>query len=273
LARQHAGTGGVKAPAPAIVDVGTALAAIPGLAGARVRERLADGPTNASYLVERAGERFVLRLDKPDVSLLGLDRTNERRGCAAIAAAGLGPAYSHFDASAGVCLRPWQAGRSLRPDDLRERSVLQRLAAALRRLHGLAPVGARFDPLAAARRYAEQLGTPVANALADRAVELSAGLQAHAPALCHNDLVCENVLLTAGQGLLLIDWEYTGVGDPWFDLAVVVRHHELGEELAGYFLEAYLQRAPRAGESERLSRQCAFYGCLLELWNLRVGGV
>ena len=264
----------MSTPAPPILDldVDTALAAIPGLAGARVRERLADGPTNASYLVEQAGERFVLRLDKPEAAVLGLDRANERRVCEAIAAAGLGPAYLHFDAAAGVCLRPWLEGRSLHPDDLRDRGVLQRLAAALRQLHGLAPLGATFDPLAAARRYAEQLGTPGAGSLAARAAELSAGLQAHAPppVLCHNDLVCENVLLTAGQGLLLIDWEYAAVGDPWFDLAVVVRHHELGEALAGYFLEAYLQRPPTARESHRLSRQCAFYGCLLELWNLRV---
>ena len=262
----------MSTPKPAIVDVNTALAVIPGLSGARVRERLADGPTNASYLVEQGGERFVLRLDKSEASILGLDRANERRVCEAIAAAGLGPAYTHFDISAGVCLRPWQAGRSLRPDELRDRGVLRRLAAALRRLHGLAPLGAAFDPLAAARRYADQLGTPAASALAARAAELSTELQVHAPppALCHNDLVCENILLTTGQGLLLIDWEYAGVGDPWFDLAVVVRHHELGEELARYFLEAYLRRPPVAEESQRLSRQCAFYGCLLELWNLRV---
>ncbi|MGK2924656.1 MAG: phosphotransferase [Lysobacterales bacterium] len=262
----------MSAPASAIVDVDTALAAIPGMRGASVLECLADGPTNASYLVEQGGERFVLRLDKPGVSILGLDRANERRVCAAIASAGLGPAYLHFDAAAGVYLRPWLEGRSLRPDDLRDRGVLQRLAAVLRRLHGLAPVGATFDPLAAACRYAEQLGTPGAATLAARAAELSAGLQDDAPALalCHNDLVCENVLLTAGQGLVLIDWEYAAIGDPWFDLAVVVRHHELGEELAGYFLAAYLQRPPVARESQRLSRQCVFYGCLLELWNLRV---
>lgn len=253
-------------------DVRAALAAIPGLSAARVLAQLADGPTNASFLVEHAGERWVLRLDAPEASILGLDRANERRVCEAIAAAGLGPAYRHFDAAAGVCLRPWLAGRSLRPRDLRDRSVLQRLAAVLRRLHGLAPVGAAFDPLAAARRYAEQLATREAAALAARAAELSAGLQEHAPppALCHNDLVCDNVLLTAAEELLLIDWEYAGVGDPYFDLAVVVRHHELGEELAGYFLEAYLQRSPAAGERRHLSRQCAFYGCLLELWNLRV---
>lgn len=249
------------------------LATLPGMAGGRVMRRLADGPTNASYLVEHAGERFVLRLDKAETRALGLDRHNERTVCAAVAAAGLGPAYRHFDPAAGVCLRPFVTGRCLQRADLADLAVLRRLAAALRRLHGLEAVGAAFTPLAAARRYAEQLGTPAAAALADRAAEWHTGLSRDAAhfALCHNDLVCENVLLTQSQGLLLIDWEYAGIGDPYFDLAVVVRHHDLGRELTEHFLEAYLQRPPANREIERLSRQCAFYGCLLELWNLRVG--
>jgi thiamine kinase-like enzyme len=113
----------------------------------------------------------------------------------------------------------------------------------------------------------------MAAALADRAAELHAGLAGDTAtsALCHNDLVCENVVLAQGQGMLLIDWEYAGIGDPYFDLAVVVRHHELGEALAEYFHEAYLQREATERETGRLSRQCAFYACLLELWNLRVG--
>jgi thiamine kinase-like enzyme len=242
---------------------------------ARVIECLADGPTNTSYLIEHAGERFVLRLDKAEAAALGLDRQNERVVCAAVAAAGLAPAYRHFDPTAGICLRPFVAGRSLQRADLEDRAILQRLADLLRRLHGLAPTGATFDPLAAVRRYAAQLGTPVAAALADRAAELHAGLDLDmtSSALCHNDLVCENAVLTDGPGLLLIDWEYAGVGDPYFDLAVVVRHHELGQALAEYFLEAYLQRPPVPGEFRHLFRQFAFYGCLLELWNLRAGGV
>lgn len=242
---------------------------------ARVIGCLADGPTNASYLVEQGGERFVLRLDKAEAAALGLDRQNERAVCALVAAARLAPAYCYFDPAAGICLRPFVAGRSLQRADLDDHAILQRLAGILRRLHGLAPTGAAFDPLAAVRRYAAQLGTPGAAALAEQAAALHARLDRDTAvlALCHNDLVCENAVLTDAQGLQLIDWEYAGVGDPYFDLAVVVRHHELGNALAEYFLETYLRRAPAPGEIRRLFRQCAFYGCLLELWKLRVRGV
>jgi thiamine kinase len=248
------------------------LSALPGMGEARLLEQLADGPTNTSYLVERGAERFVLRLDKPEARQLGLDRDNERAVCEKLAEAGLTPAYRHFDAAAGVCLRPFVAGRSLRGADLLEPRMLERLAGVLRRLHRLPPVGLPFDVAGAARRYAAQLATPQASMLAERAAGLltEIGRQGGAAALCHNDLVAENVLETPQGDLLLIDWEYAAVGDPYFDLAVVVRHHQLDPSLARHFFGAYLQRAPAEEESARFALQCRLYDGLLALWNLRV---
>ena len=250
-----------------------ALARLPGMQGGRVVERLVDGPTNASYRVERGGRQFVLRLDKPEAQRLGLDRENERIVCQAIAEAGFTPAHLHFDASSGICLRPFVAGRSLHRKDLLEPRTLERLAGVLRRLHRLPPLGASFDANGAARRYAAQLGTPEAAALAERAAGFIAEAeQAAVPAvLCHNDLVAENVLETEQGDLLLIDWEYAAVGDPYFDLAVVVRHHGLDDGLAGHLLNAYLEGTASPEASRRLELQCDFYSCLLALWNLRAG--
>ena len=248
------------------------LCLLPGMSRARVVGRLADGPTNASYLAERDGERFVVRLDKAEAVALGLNRENERTVSAAIAAAGLAPDYLHFDVAAGVSLRPFIDGRTLRRDDLLDPATLARLATVLRRLHRLPPVGTRFDPAAAARRYAAQLGTLRASELARRVEDAVAATQRHPaqPALCHNDLVAENMLGTAEQGILLIDWEYAAVGDPLFDLAVVARHHDLGERLSLDFLTAYLQVSATEAEAQRFALQCSLYDALLELWNLRV---
>lgn len=252
-----------------------ALTRIPGLAGSRVLSPLGSGLTNASFLVQHGNERWVLRLDTPQALELGLDRASERKICAAVAAAGLAPAYRWFDAATGVCLRPWVDGGSLTPKDLQDAGLLRCLAARLQRLHSVQPVGRRFDPLAAARRYAAELGTAEAARRAEQAAGALAKVDPEAvrPALCHNDLVAENILrLPASNSyeLLLIDWEYAGVGDPYFDLAVVVRHHALGEALAQTFLDAYLDRPATMTEQDRLAAWCAFYGHLLTLWNLRI---
>jgi thiamine kinase-like enzyme len=69
---------------------------------------------------------------------------------------------------------------------------------------------------------------------------------------------------------VLIDWEFAAPGDALFDLAVVVQHHELGNDLAGVLLQAYLGRPPTTTEQSRFGAQRAFYRDLLSLWNLRL---
>jgi thiamine kinase len=245
-----------------------ALRTIPGFTGARVDTQLSDGPTNASYLLEQAGAQYVLRLDKPDAAKLGLNRGNEKLVCQVVADAGLAPGPLYFDHEAGIYLRRYLPGRSWVDSDLDSPVNLERLARLLWKLHSLAPVGAAFDPLAAARRYAAQLGSEKSQAILRRAEKLAQQINADSmePALCHNDLVCHNVL--EGERLMLIDWEYAGIGDPFFDLAVVVQHHGLDEKSMHDFLQAYLERPAFAQETRHLELQCNFYQCLLELWEM-----
>jgi thiamine kinase-like enzyme len=142
----------------------------------------------------------------------------------------------------------------------------------LRDLHALPPIGNIYEPGLAARRYARQLGTPEAREHADTANLLLAELRFE-PArecLCHNDLVAGNIIETS-DGLKLIDWEYAGLGDPWFDIALVIEHHQLDDALQTAFVNAYLHREPREKELRRLAAWRRFYAALLRLWQLRTG--
>ena len=140
----------------------------------------------------------------------------------------------------------------------------------LRQLHSLQAAGPEFDSGAAVRRYAQHLGTDQALRLQEKALELLRATRQRQDrvCLCHNDILNHNIL--ESDKLMLIDWEFAGVGDPCFDLAVVVQHHGLGKKLGNLFLNAYLQRKPSKGELERLYLNCEFYACLLELWTLRI---
>ena len=244
------------------------LEAIPGFADAVVVERLSGGPTNQSYEIEQGGNRFVLRLDTPEAARLGLDRHSEKAVVDELASADLGQAPVHFDPAAGVYLRCWLPGRSWVPADLECTKNLQRLAGLLRRVHALPPAGQPFKPLKAAGRYARQIGTASAGNLFIEAATAYALIEPSEPAICHNDLVCQNIL--EGKALALIDWEYTGTGDPFFDLAVIVQHHGLNDALANTLLASYLGRDPADADTHRLGLQQNFYQALLNLWNLRI---
>lgn len=248
-------------------DPCTVLQSIPGFSGAQLISQLSAGPTNNSYEVEQGSERFVLRIDKTEAASLGLDRRAERDVCELLASEGLGHVPLWFDTDAGIYLRRFLPGKTWTRQDLLSVQKLARLARLLRRLHNLPLAGKPFEPLLAASAYTKQLGTveaaQVFAELADRHAEIE-----NAPrALCHNDLVCGNIL--EDRDLMLIDWEYAGTGDPFFDLAVVVQHHDLGLNLARHFLDAYLGRVAVETEVSRLVAQCRFYQTLLILWNLR----
>jgi thiamine kinase-like enzyme len=245
------------------------LTGLPGFAGALIEARLSDGPTNASFRALRGNRRYVLRLDKPAAVELGLDRYAEQAVSETVAAAGIGPETVLADPERGVFLRRFLEGRSWRRPDLDEPEHLHRLAEVLGILHSLPPAGNAFEPAAAARRYADRLGSPQALALSKVVTDRQRQIGIHSPParLCHNDLVCQNVV--AGEKLWLIDWEYAGIGDPFFDLAVVIQHHGLTEDRASNFFTAYLGRKAGSGEKTRLGLQRQLYQALLQLWQLR----
>jgi thiamine kinase-like enzyme len=62
---------------------------------------------------------------------------------------------------------------------------------------------------------------------------------------CHNDLLNGNFLLA--ERLFVLDWEYAGMGDVFFDLANFSNHHELSERESRFLLECYFgEVAPQA---------------------------
>jgi aminoglycoside phosphotransferase (APT) family kinase protein len=109
---------------------------------------------------------------------------------------------------------------------------LRSLGVRLRALHAVAPpLRPRFDPLAAARRYADiiirsdpQEQERIAALLDEgtRALQRSGSAQ-RAVTIVHSDLHHGNVL-TADR-VYFIDWEYAQVGDPLLDLACVMAYY------------------------------------------------
>ena len=125
---------------------------------------------------------------------------------------------------------------------------LAEVAAALRKIHGCgATIGARFDAFRLVENYAaatrERGGEvppayEIARAAAQR-IEAVPIFTAGAPVLCHNDLLPANFIDTPA-GMRLVDWEYAGMGNRWFDLGNFAVNNELGAAEEEEFLVDYL---------------------------------
>jgi thiamine kinase-like enzyme len=63
------------------------------------------------------------------------------------------------------------------------------------------------------------------------------------PAHCHNDLLNGNFLRDEAGKLRILDWEYAGMGDVFFDLANFSAHHELSDVQVHILLENYFENS------------------------------
>ena len=69
---------------------------------------------------------------------------------------------------------------------------------------------------------------------------------------CHNDLLNAN-FIDDGKRLRIVDWEYAGMGDPFFDLGNFSINHELTPEEDALLLHAYDGEAVRSVRLARLA--------------------
>ncbi len=210
--------------------------------GARC-EPLTGGITNRNFRVDVDGATYVLRIGGNDTALLGIDRAVEHAASRRAAEVGVGPEVVAFVEPEGWLITRFLEAAPLPPEELRRPENVARVAAALRRFHGSTPIPGRFDVFAVVddyRRVAEARGVPPPaaftglRALAER-IRAARGPQAEVP--CHNDLLNANFL---DDGMVrIVDWEYAGMGDRFFDLANLSVNHEFGLAEDGLLLAAY----------------------------------
>jgi len=205
-------------------------------------EPLGGGITNHNFLVDCEGERFVLRIAGADTGLLGIDRDAEHAAARAAADLGVGPEVVDF--VEGSLITRFVKGEPIPVDEMRRPEVLQETAKVLRRVHQGPAFSTPFDPFRVIENYHEtavargvEIPEPYAEAKA-RANHLEGELGDRPEQPCHNDLLNAN-FIRSPEGIRIVDWEYAGMGDPFFDLANFSVNHELSEEESDVLLDAY----------------------------------
>ena len=68
---------------------------------------------------------------------------------------------------------------------------------------------------------------------------------------CHNDLLAGQLHPLAGERIRLVDWEYAGMGDRYFDLGNFAVNNELGESQEAALLARLLRERRRAAAGWR----------------------
>lgn len=85
--------------------------------------------------------------------------------------------------------------------------------------------------------------------------------------LCHNDLV-QNNLLFKFNGLTLIDWEYSGMNNFYFDLASFISENNLNDEQKEFFLSKYFGAKLNDLKRKKVNIFINFLDLLFYYWGL-----
>ena len=217
--------------------------------GRRIQvEPLGGGITNRNFKVEADGQVYVLRVGGKDTHLLGIDRRAEYQAASVAASLGVGPEVIAFVEPEGYLVTRFVGGAPVPPEELRQPEALRETAALLRRVHDGPRIPARFDSFRVVEAYrasavAHGVEVPAvydeAKGVADR-IEEALGDRPEVP--CHNDLLNAN-FIRGPEGIRIVDWEYAGMGDRFFDLANFSVNHDLDEREVQVLIDAYFREA------------------------------
>jgi thiamine kinase-like enzyme len=244
---------------PELTEVVARLAAVLGPREGGVRP-LEGGITNRNYRVNFGGDEYVVRLPGKDTNLLGIDREAERLATKQAAELGIGPKVAAMFEEPPCLVTCFVEGRELTSEELRGQAVLAEVASGLRAFHqsGL-ELPTEFRVYDVVRDYAEvarskggELPAEFDGAL-ERAGEIVKAVgdhPEHKDSPNHNDLLAANFLQSPDK-VVIVDWEYAGMGDPFFDLGNFAVNNELDDAGADRLLEAYF------GEPATPRRQAA----------------
>ncbi len=252
---------------PALSDIDPATARI---------ERL-GGLTNLVFRVSNKNASWCLRL--PGIGTEEyINRADEAQAAREAARAGVSPEVIHADAESGIIVARFIDGAATMTPDLFRTTAGSpaRAGAAFKMLHSSdARFNFRFELFSMIDEY---LGL-----LAGKTVDLPDGyhdvlteaenvrraLEAHPlpSAACHCDPLCENFLDT-GERMWIVDWEYSGMNDPMWDLGDLSVEAEFDEAQDEEMVRTYFGGEPRPDERGRIIIYKAMCDLLWTLWGL-----
>ena len=218
---------------------------------------LSGGITNHNFRVTLGGEQYVVRVHGKDTQLLGIDREAEQLASETAAALAIAPALlaAHAD-----CL----VTRFVPSDPVSAREVAERaeeIARALRSFHDSSTVlPARFWVPDLLEQYGARMRARGVRApgeygqAATVAARIAAALPPWRARPCHNDLLAGNIIRARDDGrLLIVDWEYAGMGHPCFDLGNLSVNNDFHDADDERLLSAYHREPPSDGRRATLA--------------------
>ncbi|WP_435231884.1 phosphotransferase [Pseudopelagicola sp. nBUS_20] len=235
------------------------------------------GLTNLVHRVDLDHRSVIVRIPGEGTEAY-IDRTVEAHNAVAAARAGVSPQVVYAETDSGLMITETVPNiETMMPDLFKSRAGSPgRAGASLAKLHNSGEVFQfRFELFAMIDDYLSVLSTKdvalpegyhevVAAAEPVKQVLAKADLPL---APCHCDPLCEN-FLDDGTIMWIVDWEYSGMNDPLWDLGDLSVEAGMDAAQDAEMLAAYFGRLPTDAEQGRMVIYKAMCDLLWTLWGL-----
>ena len=205
------------------------IASVPG--SCVLKQELSSSPITKVYLCIFNNIKSVIRFDLAAASQLAVDRQNEINILHSINHLELAPRILYSDIKAGILIwkyisgsEPYFTHEKLNPNSLHD------LGASLSSLHSLLIPKNSIDIFSNSMAlYQSLLESSSEKLLFDKALTLYRKLEKDGASkvFSHNDLHQKNLLWD--KKYYFLDWEYSGLNHPCFDIASLVKSFQLNQ--------------------------------------------
>ena len=225
-------------------------------------EIMPGGLTNKNFkFTLKSGRVLAVRLAGKGTADY-INRPGEKHNCTEMACLGIAPEVFYYDPTTGSQIVEFIQKPTMHPVDFQTRDeVFENAGKVMRRYHdsGVQFKG-QFDPIAKVEEYLEILkehGYEKRYEGWDRMyatlMRIKEAYAVNPPRLvpCYNDTLAENFMYD-GDTMRVIDWEYSGMNDGYYDLACVCVENPLNAECEAKFMNAYCGGEPSEEAKARL---------------------
>jgi thiamine kinase-like enzyme len=217
---------------------------------------LEGGITNRNFRARLGQDDYMIRRHGKDTGLLGIDRDAERLASETAARLRIAPEVV-------AALEDGMVTRFVSCRQASSDEIAGRVTEIARALHSFHHSGLELpvvfwvpDLLAGYARIAGDRGRTLPRAYAD-AMAITGRIAAVLPLgetlPCHDDLLPGNIIRANDGGqIMIVDWEYAGMGNPFFDLGNLSVNNGFDEQTDDRLLAAYSGEQPSDGQRARL---------------------
>ena len=227
------------------------------------------GMTNQNYLVKTTNEQYIVKFFGKGTEKL-INRQDEKYNLELLKDLDLDVKNYLFDIEAGIKVNEYIES-AITLDSTSIKTKLDKIAPILQTIHASGKeLRGEFAPFEEIKKYESLIEEkiPYANyeavrkevfSLEKRLIDLGVDRKS-----CHIDLVPENFIESPQGRLYLIDWEYSSMNDPMWDLAALFLESEFTSQEEEAFLSRY------ESEQTPVSREkIAIYKILQDaIWSL-----